>query len=301
MGQYSIKDVEQLTGVKAHTLRIWEQRYNAIQPHRTDTNIRFYDDDQLKFLINVSLLMKHGRKVSRVFKMSPDEMSQELKLLIKASSEKGEYTSLQADALVLAMLELDEDRFEKIISNVTLRYGFETCMIQVVIPFLSKVGILWATSEINVAQEHFISNLVRRKLIVAIDAQTNNDESDQRFLLFLPEGELHEIGLLFAKYLIKSRGHKTIYLGQSVPLADLGKLNNLYRCNYLVTYFTVGYDREQMYTYLAGLKQHFASQTILVCGPLAREIDPNEMPNVRVMLEVEDMVEFLRGLASESF
>lgn len=207
MSVYSIRDLEQLSGIKAHTLRIWEQRYNIVSPKRTDSNIRYYDDVDLKLILNISLLKDHGFKISHIAEMSEAEMKGEI---IKITS-KSNSSSEQVQALTLAMIELDEERFDKIISTNVLQLGFERTMMQIIYPFLVRVGVLWQTGAIHPAQEHFISNLIRQKLIVAIDGQVvKHNPNAKKFLLFLPEGELHELSLLFANYLVKSRNHKVI-------------------------------------------------------------------------------------------
>jgi len=296
VGQYSIKDVEQLTGVKAHTIRIWEQRYHIIAPHRTDTNIRYYDDEQLKYLINVALLARHGRKISRIFRMTTEEMVTELKSLSGTSTGKKEYFDVQVNALVLAMLELDEEAFLNIIRDIETRHGFENIVIGAFVPFLSRVGVMWATHEINVVQEHFVSNLVRQKIISAIDSVSVRHAHPRKFLLFLPEGELHEIGLLFAHYLIKSRGHQVIYLGQTSPVVDLMALKKYYEPEYLLTYFTTGYGVEKMQEYVYNLTDAYQDKTLVVCGPQTFGVEFKNFQKVKKMKEVGDLAQFLDQL-----
>ena len=195
MSTYSIRDLEQLSGIKAHTLRIWEQRYTILSPDRTDTNIRTYGDEDLKRVLNISLLKDHGYKISEIAKFSTDELNREI---IKISDRQLSYPD-QIQALTIAMLDLNEDRFEKIISTNILQSGFESTMINIIYPFLSRIGTLWVTGSIGPAQEHFITNLIRQKIIVAIDGQIGTSTSSgKKYVLFLPEGEFHEISLLFA-------------------------------------------------------------------------------------------------------
>jgi DNA-binding transcriptional MerR regulator len=296
MAQYSIKDIEILTGVKAHTIRIWEQRYNIVEPHRTDTNIRYYDQEQLKLLLNVSMLLKNGKKISHVAKMDKVQLNQEILSLVNIPVDKDGFLDIQIDNLIVSMIELDELKFEKIISNSTIRLGFENVMTKIIIPFLHKVGLLWTTGEINVAQEHFISNLIRRKLIVAIDGQSHNFNEKKSFLLFLPEGELHEMGLLFAKFLIKSRGFKTVYLGQSVPMDDIIKLKETYSPDYILTYFTLTYDYEQMIEYVNHLFSNFSPNQIILCGPQASSLKSKIPAGAKIMLQIDELINFLQGL-----
>ncbi len=232
MGNYSIKDIERISGIKAHTLRIWEKRYGIIEPSRTDTNIRYYSNDELKKILNIAILNNYGIKISKIVGLSAEELH--LKVLEISSEEVEE--GLQIESLVIAMVEVDESRFEKILANCTLRLGFEQTVLNIIYPFFRKVGILWQAGAINPAQEHFISNLIRQKLIVAIDSQGMMvKENAKRFLLFLPEGELHELGLLFYSYLIQKAGHKVIYLGQSVPLSDVVKVNSQNPADFILT------------------------------------------------------------------
>lgn len=294
--QYSIRDIEKLTGIKAHTLRIWEQRYGFVIPHRTDTNIRFYDDEQLKYLINVAVLIKNGRKISKVAYMSPENVYRELLRLSSDTPDKDLFFELQTDALVMAMIDLDEDRFEKVISLCSIKYGFERTMVKVITPFLGKVGILWSVSEVNVAQEHFISNLIRQKLIVAIDAHAGKGNTGQKYLLFLPEGEYHELGLLFAKYLIRAKGHSVIYLGQSLPFDDLVKLGERYRPHFVLTYFTAGLHKMSIADYLARMGAQVQCEQFLICGPKALAMAPKPTENRFVFLKtVEDLLQHLNG------
>jgi DNA-binding transcriptional MerR regulator len=218
MTNYSIKDLEQLSGIKAHTLRIWEQRYNIISPKRTDTNIRLYDDSDLKLVLNIALLKQHEYKISEIANMKTEEINEE----VRAVSEKHLNYPDQIHALTVSMLDLDEERFEKVMGTSILQFGFENTMINIIYPFLNKIGTLWITGSVGPAQEHFITNLIRQKLVVAIDGQLiKPNQHSKKYILFLPDGELHEISLLFANYILRARNNQVVYLGQSLPLQEL--------------------------------------------------------------------------------
>ncbi|MFD1142343.1 MerR family transcriptional regulator [Larkinella insperata] len=263
MSTYSIRDLEQLSGIKAHTLRIWEQRYNIISPKRTDTNIRTYDDLDLKLVLNISLLKDHGFKISEISKMSLGEMAQEV---ITLSDRKLTYPD-QIHALTIAMIDLDEDRFEKIISTNILQFGFENTMINIIYPFLSRIGTLWVTGSIGPAQEHFMTSLIRQKLIVAIDGQLNKQRpTAKKFMLFLPEGELHEIGLLFANYVIRARHHKVIYLGQSLPLKELEFAYEAHKPDYIFTSITSSPSNHEVQPFVDDLAKKFPDAQLLLTG-----------------------------------
>jgi DNA-binding transcriptional MerR regulator len=288
---YSIKDFEQLSGIKAHTLRIWEQRYNLLQPKRTDTNIRYYDDDDLKLILNVALLNDNGVKISKIASMSSIELREEVMKLTDRSLTHDD----QIHALTICMIEMDEDRFDKILSTNILKLGFEQTMLNVIYPFMSKIGILWQTGAINPAQEHFMSNLVRQKLIVAIDGQVQK-QGGKKFLLFLPEGELHEISILFASYLIKSKGHKVIYLGQSTPNDDLLSVYKLHQPEYLFTAITSSPSSEYVQDYIHALSERFTSAHILVTGYQVLGQDLSFPANVSQLSYIRDIKDLLEEL-----
>jgi DNA-binding transcriptional MerR regulator len=231
-GMYSIKDLERLSGIKAHTIRIWEKRYGVVEPRRTDTNIRYYTNEELKKILNIAILNNYGVKISKIVGLTTEELHQKVLEISNEEVEEG----IQVESLVIAMVEVDESRFEKILANCTLRLGFEQTILRIVYPFFRKVGVLWQAGAINPAQEHFISNLIRQKLIVAIDSQGMMvKENPKRFLLFLPEGELHELGLLFYSYIVQKAGHKVVYLGQSVPVDDVVSVNEQSPADYIIT------------------------------------------------------------------
>ncbi len=291
MSTYSIKDLEQLSGIKAHTLRIWEQRYNLLSPKRTETNIRFYDDQDLKLILNVALLNDNGVKISKIASMDSVEIREEVMKLTERSLTHDD----QIHALTICMIEMDEDRFDKILSTNIIKLGFEQTMMNIIYPFMSKIGVLWQTGAINPAQEHFISNLVRQKLIVAIDGQISKG-GGKKFLLFLPEGELHETSMLFASYLIKNKGHKVIYLGQSTPYEDLLSVYNLHQPEYLLTVITTSPSSEYVQEYLNSLSKRFPNANILVTGYQVIGQDLVFPANARLLNYIRDIKEFLEEL-----
>lgn len=287
MSNYSIKDLEQLSGIKAHTLRIWEQRYNIITPKRTDTNIRTYDDQDLKLVLNISLLKDHGYKISDISRLSVEEMYREV---IKISDRQLNYPD-QIHALTISMIDLDEDRFEKIISTNILQFGFENTMIHIIYPFLSRIGTLWVTGSIGPAQEHFITNLIRQKIIVAIDGQVSKQRPDgKKYMLFLPEGELHEISLLFANYIIRARYNKVIYLGQSLPFNELVFAYNVHKPDYVFTAITSVPSNSDVQPFVNKLMKTFPESHILLTGYQVVGQDIETQANGTVINNIEDLI-----------
>jgi MerR family transcriptional regulator, light-induced transcriptional regulator len=288
--QYNIKDLEKLTGILAHTIRIWEKRYNLLEPRRTLTNIRYYNADDLKKLLNISILNKNGIKISRISEMSDDEITQKVIELTSRNSDVEDHIQ----SLIMAMFNLDLPRFEKLITISYINRGFENTYTKIIAPFLAKVGLLWQTGTINPAQEHFCANAIKRKLMVAIDGLLANYHNDsQHFVLFLPEDEYHEIGLLFGYYLIKKHHHKVTYLGQSVPLNSIDEINTLHQADYLLLSLTASYTHQKIADYLAVLSTRFASQRILVFGPQMALYHNTLPPNVTYLPAVEHLKELL--------
>lgn len=237
MRLYQITELEQLTGIKAHTIRIWEKRYNLIQPDRTSTNYRRYNDDQVKKILNVSTLLSSGYKISKIAALSEKELHAKI-LEIKANTTDDVISKGFINDLLAAMISFDEHGFEKIYSAVISRLGLFDAMLQVFYPLLNKIGLLWTTSDFSPAQEHFASCLIKRKIMAATDGLVLAKNKKKKFLLLLIPGELHEISLLFANYIIRSKGFETIYLGQDVPYENISSVLKQTKPYALFTFFT---------------------------------------------------------------
>jgi len=261
MSIYSIKDLEHLSGIKAHTIRIWEQRYNLFSPQRTETNIRFYSEEDLKLILNISTLRNHGLRISKIVEMSSKELCEEVQ---RFTMESRSYAD-QIHALTKAMVDLDEAYFFETLNQNIEKYGFDKTMMEIIYPFMNKIGILWLTNAINPAQEHFISHLVRQKIISATD-QMQQNPNGPRFLLFLPEGELHELGILLANYLLRAQGIHTIFFGQTVPLNALEEVYHKLEPDYILTSMTTAPDPSEVQRYVDNLGNKFKSSQILITG-----------------------------------
>lgn len=275
MVYYSINDLEKITGVKAHTIRIWEKRYNVITPERTATNIRCYSDDDLKKLLNISLLNRYGYRISSIIQMSPVEINEKVVRISEIATD----FEIQVDSLMVSMIELSEDKFEKVLSNSILRLGFENTITKIVYPFLEKVGLLWQVGSINPAQEHFTSNLIRQKLIIAIDGlQSINGLYSKTFILFLPSNEFHELSLLFYHYVIKQMGHKVIYLGQTVPVKEVVRADKIRSADFVFTTITTSLLAEEYKELIHDIASRFAERIVFISGKQVHEQNM-ELPN----------------------
>jgi len=232
MGSYSMSQVASLTGINAHTLRKWESRYNFIQPERTATNIRIYTDELLRKLLNVSILQRNGFKISKIDKMSIDEIHTNVVEVLLKPIEGDELT-----ALILGLLEMNEREFVKIVDAHILNKGLLITVTDLIYPFLNQIGILWGIDKVMPAQEHFISNLIRQKVIAGINALPLPPEDAPKIIMFLPQDEQHEIGLLLAQYIAKDLGWNVYYLGQNVPLLDIKAIHKIVNPDLLLTMF----------------------------------------------------------------
>ena len=234
MLKYSMSQVETLTGISAHALRVWERRYNFILPKRSPANIRYYSDDQLKQLLNVSILIRNGHRISKIAKLLPREIFELVSAILLSGSEIHED---RINGLVLSMLEMDEHAFNRIFNKAVKETDLLTTIIKLIYPFLNLVGGLWINNKAIPAQEHFISNLIRQKIITAIDKLAPPKENAKKILLFLLEGESHEISLLIASYIAKKLGWKTYYLGQNVPLKNINEICAIIGSDLMFTIF----------------------------------------------------------------
>ncbi len=291
MAKYSIKELENLSGIKAHTIRIWEKRYNLIKPDRTDTNIRYYCDTELKRLLNIAILNRHGIKISNIAHLTDAELTE--KVVSVSSDPSNAETNIEN--MVLAMVDMNEARFEKILSRYIMNEGFENAVVKIIFPFFEKIGLLWQTGSINPAHEHFVSNLFRQKLMVAIDnLPVTDNQTAKRFVLFLPEGEYHELGLLFYYYLVKKSGKLIYYLGSSVPYTDVVETAKMVKADYLFTSITSSITGLKTSEYLNKLSKEFPFQTIFVTGLQVKEGIQNIPSNVQKISSPLDLNEFIK-------
>ena len=259
---YSIKDLEALSGIKSHTIRIWEKRFKLLKPKRTDTNIRNYSNHDLKKILNIGFLNKNGFKISNIVNMDEQEIKEKVMALSVAKPDN----NLHARQLETAMLEMDEVAFSRVLNTVSVSMGMEKAFTNVIIQFFERLGLMWQTGTINPAQEHFASNLIRQKIISTIDQmEYNPDEKAPRIVLLLPEHELHEISLLFIQYALRKRKMNTLYLGQSVPWHSLQRTTDIYKPDFMVASFTNTLEEEFLRKHLSELRKCFPGK-VFVAG-----------------------------------
>ena len=285
MANYSIKDLENFTGIKAHTIRIWEKRYNVVEPKRTCTNIRYYDDDDLKKLLNISILNKNGFKISFLVNLNNMEINEKIINLTQANHSGGNLI----ENLVIAMLDFNKEKFEKLFNSSVINMGFENTILNIMYPFFERIGVLWQTGSIHPAHEHFVSNLIRQKIIVAIDALVENHSDNQgNFLLFLPENEFHELGLLFYYYIIKKNGHKVLYLGENVPMNCLGEIKKEKKIDHILISMTKAIRKTELQKKIEEIAENFPDTIIFISGLQVESISFELPPNVILLKSISE-------------
>jgi len=264
MNLFSISQLSQFSGIKQHTIRIWEQRYNALKPNRSDGNTRYYDGTQLRRLLNIVSLIDNGYKVSFLCAMPDDD----LYLLVTnlSISEISESTEYFVSQLIAAGITYDTSYFELIFSDCVLRFGIKDAYLKVIYPMMERIGLMWATDSLPTAHEHFITNMVRQKLLAVLDSLEAPDSSSESWLLFLPENEFHEIGLLYAQLLIRLTGNKVTYLGSNLPVESVISVIHQIKPDNLLM-FLVHYDLpEKIQKNLDKLNDSFYGNKIYLAG-----------------------------------
>lgn len=278
---FSIKNLENITGIKAHTLRIWEKRYNLLYPERTDTNIRRYSLENLKKLLNITLLYNQGFKISKIAQLDDNEIP----ILVRDIALKSSSEQVSINALKLAMVNFDTVMFDITFEELLKQHDFGFIFINIFMPLMRELGILWQTGAISPSHEHFITNLVKQKIHSQTELCQHKQiaqQNDKIFVLYLPENEIHELGILFLNYHILSKGYKTIFLGQSLPTDSLETLFTFSTKLNFVTYLTVEPNKNEIMDYLNDFHKKILRDTeskLLIFGPLQVEIDLSKMPN----------------------
>ena len=292
--RFTIKDLENLSGIKAHTIRIWEQRYNILTPHRTLTNIRYYDIDNLQKLLNVKLLYDSGFKISKIAALAPSELS----VLLKEHVTLNDKEDAAMNAFKLAMIKFDQQLFEQTYNQLLGHKTVREIFLNYFIPLLRDIGLLWQTNTITPAQEHFISNLIKQKLHSNIERLQVNppEKTDKVFVLYLPINEIHELGLLYLQYEITLRGYQSIYLGQSVPIQSLESLLDRFENIIYISYFTIRPSSENLSDYLKEFEKTILKEKkqtqLWVLGNRIRENESVKLPSkVRSFETIKDLCE----------
>jgi DNA-binding transcriptional MerR regulator len=292
MNTFTIKDLENLTGIKAHTIRIWEQRYTFLRPQRTDTNIRYYSSEELKNVLNIALLNKYGFKISHIDKMTPDEIRDKVVSINHSAAQQERIIN----ELIQHMIDLDMERFEEVLNNYIQSRGIDKTITHIIFPYLAKIGILWLTNHINPGQEHLVTNVIRQKLIVGIEGAFSHLQAKSTVLLFMPEGEHHELGLLYVYYLMKSRGLKTVYLGANVPVKDVAFVCNLKKPDLVYSHITSVAGQFNMERFLNQIEAKVPKLPVVISGIHVQGYKKRTPENVQLKRSLPEVLEFVSAL-----
>jgi len=276
---FSIKDLENLTGIKAHTIRIWEKRYNLLEPKRTDTNIRYYDLNSFQKLLNVSYLNKNGYKISKIATLKEAQ----LPALVREIAQQNNIESHAINSFKLAMLNFDQILFYKTYENLLKEKPFDKIFYDVFIPLLTEIGLLWQTDTISPSHEHFLTSLIRQKILVDTELAQSRQVNDSKkaFVLYLPDNEIHELGLMFINHQIIHKGYQSIFLGQSIPIQSLTNLLDYYDDLTFISYFTVKPEKDDIKNYIEEFNKTILSHPnteFWILGRMLGSLDVKQLP-----------------------
>ncbi len=292
---FSIKDLENISGIKAHTIRIWEKRYNVLEPMRSDTNIRYYNLVNLQKLLNITLLHEHGYKISRIAKFSEQQIPEVVRDIISDKSVKSHAIS----CFKMAMLNFDQSLFFTTYNTLLSEKTFREVFYEVFIPLMNEIGLLWQSDTITPAHEHFISYLIKQKLLINTEKlqvlQPTNDE--RVFVLYLPSNEIHELGLMYLNYEILHHGYRSVYLGESIPLDNLADLKKYFNNVTFISYLTVEPNKDEINPYIKALNNEILNDEnteLWLLGRMVDFIEPKNISNkTRIFRSITDLVVYL--------
>lgn len=291
MEQFTIKDIELLSGIKAHTLRIWEQRFNIIIPKRKESNHRFYDNEDLKHILRIAHLYNNGVKISKIAHYNEEDLKRFAVNTLNNNPDNAQYIN----RLMEAALDFNETLFEEVIEMAIQKTGFQNCMLEIVYPYLKKVGVLWLTDSAIPAQEHFSSNIIRHKIIVQIDKlPTPQKKENDLIALFTPENEFHELPLLMMQYFFKKNNRKTIYIGANVSLEALKTLCAHKNISTLFCYGITNFTKVDIDVYILNLSALLKPQNLVVAGPIASQVNISQ-PNLTVLGSLKSQIAFIEN------
>lgn len=290
MKTFSISDIENLTGIKAHTIRVWEQRYNFIAPKRTATNIRYYDDSDLCLFLNISTLNENGYKISKIAQLSAAEIAE----LVHTLQEDYFNVNVQVQTLSNAMLKMDETEFDEIFDKCVTDLGVQQTIETIIFPFMRKVGFMWQVNTINIAHEHFATHKIEQRLI----AETTNLKQEKnskklKCLLFLPPNETHQVGLLYSQYLLKLNGYRTLYLGQNLPFDSLQQAATYFEPDFALTSLTIPNPNFDTLTLINKLLESLGNTKLLVAGALIHNVI---LPKNPYLVPINNMATFKENI-----
>jgi len=290
MQQFSIKQVEHLSGIKAHTLRIWEKRYHLIAPERNEGKQRKYSNEDLKTILRVVCLYNKGVKISKIASLKEKEIIERIR-----ATDITDNTPVIIPQLLEACIDLDTERFESILKDLEIQYGLEAAIVRVIYPFLETVGLSWLTNRIHPANEHFASHLIEKRIMLATDKLNKNNLDGPSVLLFQPEGEHHEIPLLFINYLLLKNACRTVYFGSGIPVEEIRYYCNHHPVSHIFFHLITNLGNKDPDKYLQQLCNFFPGKIIVASGPCTRSIVYSSEQTV-VLHSLNEMIGYIKNL-----
>lgn len=291
---FSIKDLENLSGIKAHTIRIWEKRYNVLEPMRSQTNIRMYDLNNLQKLLNITLLHNHGYKISQISKLTEQRIPALVSEIISDKSFKNHAIS----SFKMAMMNFDQTLFINTYNSLLAEKSFREIFFEIFLPLIGEIGYLWQTNTISIAHEHFISYLIKQKTLLNTERlqAMNPTKEDKVFVLYLPENEIHELGLMYLNYEVQLSGYKTIFLGESVPITSVKDMKKYFDNLVFICYMTVEPSTNEVNNYIKEMHRELLDDNseVWAIGRMVENIDPKLITNnLKTFTSINDLVEKL--------
>ena len=292
---FSIKDLENISGIKAHTIRIWEKRYEVLKPMRSDSNIRYYNLVNLQKLLNITLLHDHGYKISRIAKFTEEQIPEMVREIVSEKSVKSHAIS----SFKMAMINFDQSLFFNTYNTLLSEKSFREVFYEVFIPLMNEIGLLWQSDTITPAHEHFISYLIKQKLLIETEKlqilEPTNDE--KVFVLYLPSNEIHELGLMYLNYEILHHGYRSIFLGESIPLDNLADLKKYFHKITFISYLTVEPNKEEINPYIKAINTEVLNDDeteLWLLGRMVDFIEPKNISNkTKIFRSISDLVTYL--------
>jgi MerR family transcriptional regulator, light-induced transcriptional regulator len=288
MQVFTIRDIENLTGIKAHTLRIWEQRYDLFTPRRKESQHRIYDNEDLKQLLRISFLYHSGMKVSKIAALSQGQITE----LVNQATVGNMNYRVFINQLIEAALDFDENRFIGILNQVTEKIGFENCVVDLCYPFLVKIGLLWSTNNVIPAQEHFTSYIIQNKIIVETE-KLEVGNTLPSIVLMSPKGEFHELPLLFINYLLKKAGWATVYLGSNIQTMEAAEVVNRVGIHYLYIHTLTNFTGLDIDDYFESVCKSFSDKKIVASGEAIQKVQ-RSFVNLILLRTKEQIYDFIR-------
>lgn len=288
MDQFSISQLAQFSGIKPHTIRIWEQRYNALKPNRSEGNTRYYDGSQLRRLLNIVSLSGTGTKISRLCALSDEELFKQREEYEASAALSNDFDYF-INQLISGGMSYDETNFEKTFSHCLLRFGLQKTYVEIIFPMLDRIGLMWSTNNIPPSQEHYISNLLRQKMFTAIDSMPPVIEGEEKWLLFLPEDEFHELGLLFSNYFLRSKSKNVVYLGANVPLSSVFHTIEDVKIDNLLLFMVHRNEPGNISAYLEELRKIAGERKIFIAGNGVTLEEISKEKSIVKLSSVEDL------------